>query len=50
MAHPVSQSVGVIPPSPEPGGPTATGINLEGGTTKKGCRPPPPQVNFWNSP
>ena len=33
------------------GGPTATGMNLEGGTAKKKlpCTPPA-QVNFWNSP
>ena len=28
----------------------STGLNPEGGTAKKSCRPPPPQVNFWNSP
>ena len=30
------------------GGPTATGMNPEGGTAIKSCRPPP-QVNFCNS-
>ena len=33
------------------GGPTATGMNPEGGTAKKKLLsiPPPPQVNFWTS-
>ena len=35
------EGVGFVNITVPEGGPTATGINAEGGTAKKSCRPPP---------
>ena len=42
LCQSVSRGWGFVNMTVPEGGPTATGMNLEGGTAKKSCRPPPP--------